>query len=71
MQGAKDLIDSERGWFCLFVVVIAFVLTLVGRVTGTEWLSFVKWVAIALVAGKTASGFVGADGATPPPTAST
>jgi len=58
MQGAKDLIESERGVFCLLVLAAATVLAVVGTITGQSWLDFVKWLTITLVASKTATGAI-------------
>lgn len=72
MTGVTDLLKSERGVFCVFVVLVALVLTIIGKITGAEWLSFVKWIAIPLVISKTASGVtetIAAPVATAAPTA--
>lgn len=55
MGGAKDLIASERGIFCLFVLIAATVLAVVRTITGQSWLDFVTWLTITLVASKTAT----------------
>ena len=41
MQGARDLIASERGWFVLAVLVAATVLVVVGKLSGGEWKTLV------------------------------
>ena len=76
MQGAKDLLDSERGIFCILVAVAATVLVIVGSITGQNWLDFMKWLSVALVTSKTATTALdqvlkqGSGSATAPPTAS-
>lgn len=67
MQGAKDLIASERGFFCLLVLLSATVLAVVGAITGQSWLDFAKWLTLALVASKTATTAVDAVMATKTP----
>lgn len=58
MQGARDLIASERGFFCLALLVAAFALAAMKVITGADWLTFAKWLAITLVASKTATGAI-------------
>lgn len=56
MRGARDLVASERGWFCLAVLVLATVLVLVKAITGDNWVALTMSIVGFLVAGKTASG---------------
>ena len=56
MQGARDLLASERGVFCILVVVACTILVLFGHVTGDKWIELIKWVAISLVITKTVTG---------------
>jgi hypothetical protein len=58
MQGAKDLIASERGWFVLAVLVVSTALVVVGKLTGTDWKAIVMVLGGLLVAGKTATGAI-------------
>jgi hypothetical protein len=60
MQGAKDLIASERGIFCLLVLIAATMLAIIRIITGQSWLDFTKWLTITLVASKTATTAVDA-----------
>lgn len=60
MQGARDLIASERGWFVLAVLVAATVLVAVGKLTGADWKTLVMVLGGMLVASKTASGAIDA-----------
>lgn len=53
MQGTIDLLKSERGVFCLLVLAAVTVLAFVGRITGDQWIEFVKYLVGALVASKT------------------
>ena len=74
MQGAKDLLDSERGIFCVLLLIAATVLVIVGSISGQSWLDFMKWVAVTLVISKTATTAVQqfldkGSAPTPPPTA--
>lgn len=55
MQGAKDLIDSERGIWCALVLVVAFALVIMKAITGQAWIDFMKWISITLVMSKTAT----------------
>lgn len=72
MQGARDLADSERGIFCLLLLVAATALAVLKIITGSDWLTFAKWLAVTLVASKTATGTIEtlmgkSMAATPPP----
>lgn len=58
MQGAKDLINSERGIFCLFLIAASSVFVMTGKMTTDAWITFAKWIAITLVASKTVTGAV-------------
>ena len=58
MKGARDLIDSERGWFVLAVLVAATVLVVIGKISGAEWKTLVMVLGGMLVASKTASGAI-------------
>lgn len=53
MQGARDLVDSERGVFAIAAVLLVTVLAMVGVVTGQQWLEYTKWIATALIFSKT------------------
>lgn len=74
MQGARDLIASERGWFCLLLLVAATVLAVLKIITGGDWLTFAKYLVVTLVASKTATGAIetltGKVASTSPPTSS-
>lgn len=73
MQGVRDLMASERGWFCLALLVAATALAVLKIITGADWLTFAKYLAVTLVASKTATGVIetwtGKTTATPPPSA--
>lgn len=56
MKGAKDLIESERGIFCILVLIAATILAIVKVITGEVWGALVKWIALSLVMSKTATG---------------
>lgn len=53
MIGMKDLLASERGVFCIAVLLIASVLVFLGKLDGASWLDFAKYLTTALVASKT------------------
>lgn len=53
MRGALDLLESERGVFAILIVVAATVLTAVGKLSTEDWLTFVKWISVTLIASKT------------------
>lgn len=69
MQGLKDLFASERGVFCLVLVIAATVLAGMKIITGADWMTFAKWLALALVTSKTITGatdrIIGGKDATP------
>jgi len=74
MQGAKDLIASERGVFCIVLVVAATILAALKIITGADWLSFANVTLVTLVGSKTVTSAIeswkGKDPApTPPPSA--
>ena len=58
MQGARDLIASERGWFVLAVLVAATVLVAIGKLTGADWKTLVLVLGGMLVASKTATSAI-------------
>lgn len=58
MQGAKDLIASERGWFVLVVLVAATALVVLNKITGTEWKTLVLVLGGMLVASKTGNSMI-------------
>jgi hypothetical protein len=55
VQGAKDLLESERGWFCLAVLAAATLLVALKAITGADWISVAKYLVVTLVASKTVS----------------
>jgi hypothetical protein len=70
MKGAKDLLDSERGIFCLSVLVCVTILAAMKIITGADWTSLVKWLVLGLVASKTITYGKADPVAISPPTAS-
>ncbi len=56
MTSLRNLTGSKRGMFCVLVLVLATVLTLVGIMTGTEWSSLAKFLTATLVTAHTISG---------------
>lgn len=58
MQGAKDLVASERGWFCLALLLAATVLAVMKILTGADWISLAKWLGMTLVAGKSVTSAI-------------
>lgn len=58
MGAIKDLLESERGLVAIALIIASTVLFGVGNLTNDQWISFVKWVFAAYVAGKTVSGSV-------------
>lgn len=72
-QGLRDLAASERGVFCLGLLLAATILAALKVITGADWLTFAKFLALTLVASKTATGALETwtgNGPTSPPTAS-
>lgn len=55
MQGAKDLIASERGAFAVLIVLVATLLTVLRILAPGDWKSLVIWTVVTLVISKTAS----------------
>jgi hypothetical protein len=53
MQGAIDLLESERGIFCILLIIAVTLLAALRIITGADWIDFAKWIAITLVASKT------------------
>lgn len=58
MQGGKDLVASERGWFCLALLLAATVLAVMKILTGAEWVTLAKWLGMTLVVGKSATSAI-------------
>lgn len=58
MQGAKDLLASERGVFCCLALVAVTVLCSLRVIGSDEWLSFVRYLLGLLVISKTVTGAV-------------
>ena len=70
MQGIADLVESERGIFCLLVLVAATVLSIMRIITGADWLDFAKYLTVTLVGSKTITTAVDSlkgNGKTPAP----
>ncbi len=59
MKGVKDLLESERGWFCLAVLACATLLVALKAITGADWISIVKYLVVTLVASKTLTTLTG------------
>lgn len=55
-DGIKDLFASERGVFCILLLVAATLLAFFGKVTADQWIDFTKWLVTILVASKTVTG---------------
>jgi hypothetical protein len=53
MQGLADLAESERGVWSITVLVLTTVLVVLNKLTGEQWLDFVKYLSAALLASKT------------------
>lgn len=58
MQGLKDLFASERGIFCIVLVLASAGLVIVGSLKVDDWITYSKWIMITLVASKTVTGVV-------------
>ena len=58
MQGTKDLLDSERGVFCIVLTLASFVFVAIGKMTIDQWIEYTKWIAVTLVASKTVTGVI-------------
>lgn len=57
-QGAIDLVESERGLFCIVALVFATVLVALGKLPAASWLDFTKYLVGILVASKTVTGAI-------------
>jgi hypothetical protein len=55
MQGAIDLLESERGIFCIAILIAVTALAILKVITGAAWLDFAKWLTVTLVTCKTVS----------------
>lgn len=73
MIGVKDLLESERGVFCLLILIAATLLAILKVITGTEWLTFGQLLLVTLVGSKTLTGaldqWINKPTAVAPPTA--
>jgi len=56
MQGIKDLLGSERGMITLVLIALVTILTVLKIISGADWLSYTKWLAVAIITAKTATG---------------
>ena len=53
MQGARDLLASERGIFCCSALVSITILAAMRVITAEQWLDFARYMVGVLVASKT------------------
>jgi hypothetical protein len=53
MKGFFDLLQSERGVFCILTLLSSLVLVVFGQMTIDQWIDFVKYLTGFLVASKT------------------
>jgi len=58
MGAVGDIAQSERGLFAVAIVVAATVLVVVGKLTSSDWTSFVQIIFATYVAGKSATSAV-------------
>jgi len=65
MGAVGDIAQSERGLFAVAIVVAATVLVVVGKLTSSDWTSFVQIIFATYVVGKSATSAVGLWKATP------
>lgn len=56
MQGVFDLLDSERGVFCVLLVLCCTVFVVVGKMTVDQWITYTQSIGAVLVASKTVTG---------------
>lgn len=68
MTGGRDLAASERGMWCIAVLVIATALVLLRFISGAEWVAFVQVITLSLLAVKTVSGYAESRNAAQPAT---
>jgi undecaprenyl pyrophosphate phosphatase UppP len=52
-SGLTDLLQSERGVFCIVALICATVLGIANQLTVDQWLDFAKWLSAFLIASKT------------------
>ena len=55
-EGIRDLFASERGVFCILLLVAVTLLAFFSKVTADQWIEFAKWLVTVLVASKTITG---------------
>lgn len=56
MQGIFDLLDSERGVFCVLLVFCCTIFVVVGKMSVDQWISYTQATGAVLVASKTVTG---------------
>lgn len=74
MKGFSDLVESERGVFCIMILIAVTLLAIVKVISGADWVNFTKWLTVTLVGSKTLTTAVdlwknGQAQPVPPPTA--
>lgn len=58
MTAIKDLFASERGFLTLGIIIAATVLAAMAVMTVDQWTSFVQFIFVTYVGGKTVTGAV-------------
>jgi len=65
--GLRDLFASTRGIFCVLLVALCTVFFALGKLSADQWLEFVKWATVSLLASKTIEIASGKISGAPPP----
>lgn len=52
LQGLSDLLASERGVVFLLLMIVSLVLLMTGAITADQWIDFMKWGSVTLIASK-------------------
>lgn len=60
MQGVKDLVDSERGWIALAILLAATALAAFKIIDGDAWVKIAMLIGGTIIASKTVTGIADA-----------
>lgn len=52
MKGISDLLASERGAFCIALLIASTVLVIINKLDAQMWVDLMKYVGVTLIASK-------------------
>ena len=58
MQGAKDLVDSERGVIAIGLILASTILVFTGKMSVQDWMTYTQVIGIGIIGSKTATGML-------------